>query len=63
MKRIDRIRKMKEEAGRIGGLVSTPDKVKAARKNGSKGGRPKVKNPSYMTLAKRRSRKRQEDAD
>jgi hypothetical protein len=28
--------------GRLGGLVSSPAKAKAARENGRKGGRPKV---------------------
>jgi len=32
-----------KQAGRLGGLASTPAKAQAARRNGKKGGRPKTK--------------------
>lgn len=52
------ISEMKAEAGAIGGAATTRAKVRAARQNGELGGRPMVKQPSYMTLKKRESRAR-----
>ena len=52
------VSEMKAEAGAIGGSATTRAKVRAARENGELGGRPMVKNPSYMTMKKRESRAR-----
>lgn len=46
------------EIGAEGGAVSSTPKVKAARANGKKGGRPRLKNPGALAIAKRESRKR-----
>lgn len=46
------------KVGSIGGAAVTTPKIQAARNNGKKGGRPRLKDPNYYAIKQRESRAR-----